>query len=76
PTAISLLFFVYSIGIGTQTIVGLLLSHVLITLPFVCINVSASMESYDPAWSLAAQSLGAGRCTRCRRIMRPRIKPG
>jgi putative spermidine/putrescine transport system permease protein len=50
-TAISLLFFVYSIGIGTQTIVGLLVGHVLITLPFVFINVSASMESYDPSWS-------------------------
>jgi putative spermidine/putrescine transport system permease protein len=75
-TAISLLFFVYSIGIGTQTIVGLIVGHVLITLPFVFINVSASMESYDPSWSLAAQSLGAGRFTRFRRIMLPLIKPG
>lgn len=75
-TAISLLFFVYSIGLGTQNLVGMIVGHVLITLPFVFINVSASMESYDPAWSLAAQSLGAGRFTRFRRIMLPLIKPG
>lgn len=75
-TAISLLFFVYSVGIGTQTMVGMIVGHVLITLPFVFINVSASMESYDPSWSMAAQSLGAGRFTRFRRIMLPLIKPG
>jgi len=75
-TAISLLFFVYAIGIGTQTMVGMIVGHVLITLPFVFINVSASMESYDPSWSMAAQSLGAGRFTRFRRIMLPLIKPG
>lgn len=75
-TAIALLFFVYSIGIGTQTMFGMIVGHVLITLPFVFINVSASMESYDPAWSMAAQSLGAGRFARFRRIMLPLIKPG
>ncbi len=75
-TAISLLFFVYSIGIGTQTMVGMIAGHVLITLPFVFINVSASMEGYDPSWSMAAQSLGAGRFTRFWRIMLPLIKPG
>ncbi|MCC2614114.1 ABC transporter permease [Neorhizobium petrolearium] len=75
-TAIALLFFVYSIGIGTQTVFGMIIGHVMITLPFVFINVSASMESYDPSWSMAAQSLGAGRFTRFRRIMLPLIKPG
>ncbi|MGK9052723.1 ABC transporter permease [Neorhizobium petrolearium] len=75
-TAIALLFFVYSVGIGTQTMVGMIVGHVLITLPFVFINVSASMESYDPSWSMAAQSLGAGRFPRFRRIMLPLIKPG
>jgi len=75
-TAIALLFFVYSVGIGTQTMFGMVVGHVLITLPFVFINVSASMESYDPSWSMAAQSLGAGRFTRFRRIMLPLIKPG
>jgi putative spermidine/putrescine transport system permease protein len=75
-TAIALLFFVYAIGIGTQNMVGMIIGHVLITLPFVFINVSASLESFDPTWDMAARSLGAGRFTRFRRIMLPMIKPG
>ncbi|MGM4985513.1 MULTISPECIES: ABC transporter permease [Rhizobium] len=75
-TAISLLFFVYSIGMGTRTIAAMIIGHCLITLPFVFINVSAAMESYEPSWSLAAKSLGAGPLTRFRRIMLPLIKPG
>lgn len=75
-TAISLLFFVYSLGIGTTTMFGLLVGHVLITLPFVFMNVAASLEGYDSDLSMAAQSLGAGRWTRFRRITLPLIKPG
>lgn len=75
-TAISLLFFVYAVGIGTTTMFGLLVGHVLITLPFVFMNVASSLEGYDPDWSMAARSLGAGRWTRFRRIMLPLIKPG
>jgi putative spermidine/putrescine transport system permease protein len=75
-TAISLLFFFYAIGIGTQTMVGLIVGHVLITLPFVFINVSASLESFDTSWDMAARSLGANRWTRFWRVMLPLIKPG
>ncbi|MFI5015491.1 MAG: ABC transporter permease [Hyphomicrobiales bacterium] len=75
-TAIALLFFVYSIGIGTRTMIGMIAGHVLITLPFVFINVSAALESFDLALDLAARSLGAGRLTRFRRIILPLIKPG
>ena len=75
-TAIALLFFVYSVGIGTRGMVGLVVGHVLLTLPFVFMNVAASLESFDPDWDLAARSLGAGRVTRFRRIMLPMIKPG
>ncbi len=75
-TAIALLFFVYAIGLGTQNMVGMIVGHVLITLPFVFINVSASLESFDPSWDMAARSLGADRFTRFRRIMLPMIKSG
>ena len=75
-TAIALLFFVYAIGIGTRTMVCMIAGHVLITLPFVFINVSAALESFDPSWDLAARSLGADRLTRFRRIMLPLIKSG
>lgn len=75
-TAIALLFFVYGLGFGTRGMLGLLAGHVLITLPFVFINVAASMESFDPDWDLAARSLGAGRWARFCRVMLPMIKPG
>lgn len=75
-TAIALLFFVYAIGIGTRSMFGMVVGHVLMTLPFVFINVAASLESFDPDWDMAARSLGAGRWTRFRRIMVPLIKPG
>ena len=75
-TAISLLFFVYAIGIGTTTMFGLIVGHVLICLPFVFMNVTSSLEGYDPDWTMAARSLGAGRWTRFRRIVLPLIKPG
>jgi len=75
-TAISLLFFVYSVGIGTSTMFGMVVGHVLITLPFVFINVSAALEGFDTSWDMAARSLGAGRWTRFRRIMLPLIKSG
>lgn len=75
-TAISLLFFVYAIGIGTTTMFGLIVGHVLICLPFVFMNVTSSLEGHDPDWTMAARSLGAGRWTRFRRIVLPLIKPG
>lgn len=75
-TAIALLFFFYAIGVGTRGMVGLVVGHVLITLPFVFLNVLPSLESLDPAWELAAQSLGAGRLARFHRITLPLIKPG
>lgn len=57
-TAISLLFFVYAIGIGTTTMAGMLIGHVLITLPFVFINVSAAMETCRPqSWCRTVHAL-------------------
>ena len=75
-TAIALLFFVYAVGIGTTTMFGLIVGHVLITLPFVFMNVASSLEGYDPDWTMAARSLGAGPLVRFRRIVLPLIKPG
>jgi putative spermidine/putrescine transport system permease protein len=74
-TAIALLFFFYAIGIP-RGMAGLVIGHVLITLPFVFLNVLPSLEGLDPAWELAARSLGAGPFTRFRRITLPLIKPG
>ncbi|MHB2165706.1 ABC transporter permease [Alsobacter sp. R-9] len=75
-TAIALLFFFYAIGLGTRTMVGMIIGHVIITLPFVFMNVAAALESFDPTYDLAARSLGAGRWTRFTRVMLPLIKTG
>ena len=39
---------------------GMIIGHVVITLPFVFMNVAAAMESFDPAYDLAARSLDTG----------------
>jgi putative spermidine/putrescine transport system permease protein len=75
-SAIALLFFLYATGIGTRTMFGLLVGHVLITLPYVFMNVSASLYNFDRSIEQAARSLGAGPFTVFRRITLPLIKPG
>ncbi|TSD90567.1 ABC transporter permease [Mycobacterium sp. KBS0706] len=75
-TAIALLFFFYAIGIGTRNLVALVTGHVLITLPFVFMNVSASLQGFDRSWELAARSLGARPWRVFVRITLPLIKPG
>lgn len=75
-TAIALLFFFYEIGIGTQYYVALLTGHVLMTLPFVFLNVVTSLQGLDGVTELAARSLGANRWTTFWRITLPLAKPG
>ncbi|MGN6771912.1 MAG: ABC transporter permease [Rhizobiaceae bacterium] len=74
-TAIALLFFFYNVGLG-KTIGGLVIGHVLITLPFVFLAVSSALYNFDDSLEDAARSLGAGRLTTFRRITLPIIKPG
>jgi putative spermidine/putrescine transport system permease protein len=75
-TAIALLFFVYSTGIGTRTMAGLVIGHVLITLPYVFMNVSSALYNFDTSTEEAARSLGASPFTTFRRVTLPLIKPG
>ena len=75
-TAMALLFFFYALGIGTRFGIGMVVGHILITLPFVFLNVVTALHGFDANWDLAARSLGAGRWTRFRRITLPLIKPG
>lgn len=75
-TAIALLFFFYEIGVGTRHYLALLTGHVLMTLPFVFLNVTASLQGMDGSAELAARSLGASRWTAFRRITLPLAKPG
>jgi putative spermidine/putrescine transport system permease protein len=88
-TAIALLFFYYNIeaffgaiglnvlsGAFRNTFLGLLIGHVLITLPFVFLGISASLYNFDTSLEEAARSLGADKFTTFRRITLPLIKPG
>jgi putative spermidine/putrescine transport system permease protein len=74
-SAVALLFFFYSIGLG-KTVTGLVIGHVLITLPFVFLAVSSVLYNFDTTLEEAARSLGANRFTTFRRVTLPLIKPG
>ena len=88
-TAIALLFFYYNAeafframgfdlgsGMFRNSVLGLLIGHVLITLPFVFLGISASLYNFDHSLEEAARSLGASRLTTFRRVTLPIIKPG
>ncbi len=75
-TAIALLFFLYATGIGTSTMFGLVVGHILVTLPYVFTNVASSLFNYDASIEQAARSLGATPATTFRRVTLPLIKPG
>lgn len=75
-TAIALLFFYYEIGLGTKTVLGLFLGHVVVCLPFVFLQVTAALYNLSPALEEAARSLGARPLVAFRRVTLPLIKPG
>lgn len=75
-TGIALLLFYYIIGIGTKTFFGLLMGHVLITLPYAFLNVYSSLYNFDRSLEEVARSLGANPLKTFFRITLPLIKPG
>jgi putative spermidine/putrescine transport system permease protein len=75
-TGIALLFFLYATGIGTKTVFGLVVGHVLITLPYVFTNVASALYNQDASIERAARSLGATPFRAFRRVTLPLIKPG
>jgi putative spermidine/putrescine transport system permease protein len=75
-TAIALLLFYYDIGLGTKTILGMQIGHILVTVPFVFITVSSALYNFDHGLEEAAELLGASRWTTFRRITMPLIKGG
>jgi putative spermidine/putrescine transport system permease protein len=75
-TAIALLFFLYASGIGTRTMFGLVVGHVLVTLPYVFTNVASAHYNQDASLEQAARSLGASPWRAFVRVTLPLIKPG
>jgi putative spermidine/putrescine transport system permease protein len=60
--------------VGTKA--GLVVAHTILTLPFVVINVSASIQKLDWRMVAAARSLGADPITAFRKIALPAVLPG
>ena len=58
------------------SLVGLVLAHTALAVPFVVVNVATSLRTIDRNLELAAQSLGAGPIRTFRRITLPLILPG
>ena len=61
---VGLALYVFYIWTGSElarTFPGLLIGHVLVTMPFVIATVSASLVDFDPSLEEAARSLGARR---------------
>jgi putative spermidine/putrescine transport system permease protein len=75
-TAIALLFFLYATGIGTKTMAGLVIGHVLVTLPYVFTNVASALYNQDGSLEEASRSLGASPWRTFLRVTLPLIKPG
>jgi putative spermidine/putrescine transport system permease protein len=75
-TAIALLLFCYQIGIGTKTILGLQIGHILVTIPFVFLNATSALHNFDRSLEEAAALLGASRWTTFWRVTMPLIKGG
>lgn len=74
------------IGIGTYvlflrmyldgSVLGLIIAHSVLTLPFVVVTVTATLSQLDPVYDRAAASLGAAPWVRFRRVTLPLIAPG
>jgi putative spermidine/putrescine transport system permease protein len=60
--------------VGTR--VGLILAHTVLAIPFVVVNVTATLQGFDVTLERAALSLGANRLVTFMRVTFPLIKPG
>lgn len=58
------------------SILGLVIAHTILALPFVVVTVTATLAKLDPVFERAAGSLGAGPWTAFRRVTLPMIAPG
>ena len=69
-------FYIWTGGALARTFPGLLIGHVLVTMPFVIATVSASLVDFDPSLEEAARSLGAGPLQAFLKVTLPVIAPG
>lgn len=74
-TAIGLLFFLYRLGLGSSMF-GLQVSHIVVTLPFSFLAVTAALQQIDITLEEASASLGAGVFETFWRVVLPLLRPG
>jgi putative spermidine/putrescine transport system permease protein len=68
--------FVYARLRLVGSFLGLVLAHTVLALPYVVINVTASLRTFDIDLEKAAMSLGANRFQAFTKITLPLIRPG
>ena len=73
-TGVALLQFYYLIDLDAP-LTGLLIGHVLITIPYVVRTVGAGLAGLDPVMEEAAGSLGAGGVRTLFRVVLPAVAP-
>ena len=73
-TGVALLQFYYLLNLDAP-LTGLLIGHVLITIPYVVRTVGAGLAGLDPAIEEAAESLGAGGLRTLLRVVLPAVAP-
>ncbi|MGE0847222.1 MAG: ABC transporter permease [Flavobacteriaceae bacterium] len=74
-TAIAMYFALSLVGLGSS-LVGLVIAHTVLSVPYVLITVLASLQSFDPTLLRAAASLGANPARAFQRVLFPMILPG
>jgi putative spermidine/putrescine transport system permease protein len=73
--ALYVFYIVTNIGLA-RTLPGMVIGHVLVTVPYVIGTVSAALYNFDVSLEDAARSLGAGPVRAFRAITLPIISPG
>ncbi|MDA3146563.1 ABC transporter permease [Leucobacter sp. UCMA 4100] len=74
---VGLAVYITFLGLGlTETMIGFVLVHTSLGVPYVMINVIASLSSVDRRLEMAAMNLGAGPIETFFRITMPLILPG
>lgn len=74
-TGVSLLYFFSRLALAS-TLPGLVIAHVVVTVPYVIRTVSAGLAGFDRSLELAAMNLGANRLQAFLRVTLPLILPG
>ena len=73
--AVGMYLFYARLGL-TGSLWGLVAAHTCLAMPFVVVNVIASLQNFDRNLEMAAQNLGAGPIRTFARITLPIIRPG